>query len=459
MANIFKKFFGKTSTDQTLTNLFNEAFFSFLGGSYAKYDLNNLNYMNKGYNINPDVYSVISQISRKFASVPCYLKTVEDKESYKSFLNIKSLNPADIARKRIFETKAFEQKEIKEPLESPNYYQTESEYKELWETFMLITGNAYQYILSPEDGPNAGVPMARFLLPAHMMQIVLKKDAAFNNLESPIDHYILVYGNAFVEFPAKDIIHTKFPNPNYDEQGSHLYGQSPLAAALLDIQTGNITRDDNNKSMNSGGMYGFIHAKDGQTSLTPAQAEELKSRLIEMRLDTQALGRIRGASAPLGFTKISVDTKDKMPFEYIKNSQKTVCNVLGWSDKLLNNDEGAKYDNMDAAWKMAISNRIIPDLKIYEDALNKYYYPRFKNLGNVKMFFDVSEMPEMQNDMKAMVDWLSVAMENGAITPEEFRIALRYPETGKPEMMLHYLKGGLTPIEDIMSDQDFNINE
>jgi len=122
-----------------LTNTFNQAFYPYVGAGLTLYDYKGQTYIDKGYNENADVYSVISQISRKFASVPGLITDGD--------------------------------KEVTNPMPRPNYYQSESEYKELWETFMLLNGNAYQWILSPKDGANKGVPQAKFLLPSHLMQI------------------------------------------------------------------------------------------------------------------------------------------------------------------------------------------------------------------------------------------------------------------------------------------------
>lgn len=452
--------------NQALTNTFNEAFFAYVGAGITKYDYKGQTYVDKGYNENSDVYSIVSQISRKFASVPGLLYEVKDNKAKSKWNELaqKSLNPQQYANKLIWQQKAFESEELDQPLTKPNWYQSETEYKELWETFMLLTGNSYQWMLRIKEGPNKGKPMARFLLPAHLMQIVLKPDAAALTLENPIDYYILVFGSAYIRFEAKDVIHSKFPNPNYDLQGSQLYGQSPLRSTLIDMQIQNETKDNSAKTMKNGGVYGFIHAKDGQTPLTADQAQEIKDRLIEMKASDEILSRVAGASAPLGFTQLSIDTDKLQPFEYLKSSQKAFCNALGWSDKLLNNDEGAKYDNLEAAWKMSISNRIAPDLKIYEEGLNDQYYPLFKGYENVKITFDVSELPEMQPDMKALVEWLSIALQNGAITPREFRVALKYSDVDTEEMNTYFIKQGLIPLQDaIIPDTNminsFNINE
>lgn len=413
-----------------LTNTFNQAFLPFVGAGLTMYDYKGQTYLDRGYNENADVYSVVSQISRKFASVPGFISDGD--------------------------------KEVTNPMPRPNYYQSESEYKELWETFMLLNGNAYQWILSPKDGANAGVPQAKFLLPSHLMQIVLKEEASFEGLESPISHYILVIGSAYIRFEAEDVIHSKFPNPNYDLRGSHLYGRSPMAAANIDVQLQNVTKNGNVKSMNSGGVYGFIHAATGQTPLTADQAADLKSRLIEMHADDGALSRIKGASAPIGFTKISVDTDKLQPFSYLAYSQKQICNVLGWSDKLLNNDEGAKYDNANLFWKQSISNRITPDLRIYEDGLNNYFYPRWKG-KNYQVKFDVSELPEMQADMLDQAKRYEILLRNGVINRNDFRESQKFArDTANPYMDQYTVQTGTIPLEDIevndqAVDRSFNV--
>lgn len=447
-------------------NLFDKALLEFIGAGYTAYDTKGMTYIEKGYNLNPDVYAIVSSIARKFSSVPAILKEVDDKKALKELkkLSTKALRPHEHLKKIKLETKAFadDGEEIDDPLQRPNYYQSETEFRELWETFMLLTGNAYQWILSPEDGLNAGVPMARFLLPAHLVQIVLKPNADIANDDNPISHYIMLLGDISIRFERKDVIHSKFPNPNYNLGGSHLYGQSPLLSALRDIQLSNTTIDTNNDTMSNSGIFGFVHAADGATPLESTQAEDIVSRVKQMKASKSLMGRLAGASAPLGFTKLSVDTENLQPHSFSESAQKHIANCLGWSTLLLNTE--GKWDNYAASMRIAITNRIIPDLKIYEEGLNNEYYPRFKNLKNAEIYFDVSELPEMQSDMKELCEWLAIALQNGAITPDEFRMAIKYPGSDIAETKQHYLQSGLVPIEDVaVNDQSvdraFNIDK
>ena len=198
-------------------------------------------------------------------------------------------------------------------------------------------------------------------------------------LESPIDHYILTEGNQYAKFEFKDVVHIKYSNPNYDQQGSHLYGQSPLRAALRNIQSSNESIDLNIKTLQSGGAFGLIHSK-GQNALTDTQAKTLKERLKEMDNDPSRLAKLTGVSAEIGFTRLSLTSDELKPFDYLSFDLKQICNVLGWDDKLMNNDEGAKYDNYTLAAKRVLLNSLMPDLKLLEEAINNEILPRYKGL-------------------------------------------------------------------------------
>ena len=89
------------------------------------------------------------------------------------------------------------------------------------------------------------------------------------------------------------------------------------------------------------------------------------------------LSKIAGSSAEIGFTRLSLTSDELKPFDYLKFDTKQICNVLGWSDKLLNSDEGAKYDNIGYARRMAITDNIQPDLKLLANALNTQFLPYF----------------------------------------------------------------------------------
>ena len=449
ISNIFKR-------NNKNTNKFNEAFFKFIGSGGSSYDLDAETYIEKGFNINPIVYSVISQMATKTSSVPYCIKKIEDKGQKSKLNNLlkatkHSLTPQQEVKRLMLETKAYTESEYDMPLVMPNPMQTWNEFLELYKTLIKLTGNVYIYKLMPNEGANAGTPIAMYLLPSHLMEIILKKDANMMSTESPIFGYKLIEGNIGMTFLESEITHIKYPNPNFDLEGSHLYGFSPIRAVLKNIETSNLALDLNIKTMKNGGAFGLIHSK-GQTPLTYEQATGLKDRLKEMDADPDKLGKIAGVSAEIGFTRLSLTTDELKLFEYLNFDQKQICNALGWSDKLLNNDSGAKYDNVKQFRKQVVIDNIIPDLELLAVAFNNDILPLFKNYKGTCLSFEYSELPEMQEDMAEMVSWVRPSIETGIITRNEGRLFMKLPLSDDKSMDEITVNADILTLEQALDD-------
>ena len=429
---------GLLDPNKVVRNKFNEAFYWGIGGIFTNYDNKAQTYLDKGYNINPFVYSIINQQAVKTASIPYSIRKIDDKVSKRkleSLINVtkNNLTPQQQIKKVILESKAYSDELLNMPLDQPNILQTWTEFLALYKTFLSLTGNVYIYMLSPEEGPNAGKPSAVYILPSQDIQIVLRQDAnMLSNDESPIHSYMLIQGRGYVEFKADKVIHIKYSNPNFDNNGSHLYGQSRLRAALSNIQSSNKGLDLNIKTLQSGGAFGFIHGKGA--AITPEQAKDIKERLKEMNDNPEDLAKIAGVSAEIGFTRISLTAAELKPFDYLNFDQKQIANVLGWSDKLLNNDGAATMNNIDNERKRVITDNIHPDLLLLQDALNKKFLPLFKGFENTELVFDISELPEMQQDIKEMATWAVMLLDKGALTRNEVRDILTFAKVDNDDM-------------------------
>lgn len=455
MANFIQRLFGKQDVD----NDFNKAFYQLLGGGYTKYDSNNKTYLEKGYNTNPDVYAIINKQAVKTVSVPYSVKQIEDKKSYSKLNQLElatkgSLNLSQFIQKVNLQRKAYSEEEMNFPLEQPNPNQTWADIFGLYKTYMKITGNCYIYLMSPEEGMNAGIPIQVYVLPAHLIEIVLKKDASMLTVESPIDHYVLIEGNKYVDFDEKDVIHIKYSNPNFDMQGSHLYGMSPLRSALRNINSQNSAIDNNIKILQSSGAFGFVYGKG--TPWTPEQAKSMKERLQEMDKSPERLGKIAGASGEVGFQRISLTTDELKPFDFLNWDRKTICNVLNFPDELLNSDGKASLGSTDTneARKQLITDDIQPDLVLLQNALNKDFIPRFKGYEKAVIEWDVTELPEMQTDMKMQAEALNLI----PLTPNEKRMAFKYETKDEDGMDIVWMPTNLQRIDDVSAGVIDNAN-
>ena len=460
--NIFQK--AKSFFSSQSINKFNQAFYWGSQSYTNDDDPNTERYITEGYNINSDVYSIVNQIANKVAAIPYSIKEVDnDKANTERKKLLKAVNNSPTFTQKVkllkLELKALKEDSFDFPLQRPNANQTWDEFWKVSMTFLKLTGNVYWYKVSPKEGMNAGSPKLIYVLPSHLIEIVLKNNANILLDEDVVRGYLLTSGGNFMEFENENVIHVKYPNPNFGMSGEHLYGQSPLRSAWKNLVSSNKAMNLNINTLKNGGVFGFIHSK-GTTPLTDDQAIAVKSRLKEMNNDSSDLGRIAGSSAELGFTKLSLTTDELKPFDYLKYDQKSLCNVFGWSDTLLNNDDGGKYDKQIQESKRVVTNTIVPDLNLLLNPFNKEILQQFKGYENREIEFEIRELPEMQDDMTSLVSWLGNANDKGFVTKNESRVMMGMETVGDSNMDIITVKDDIMTLEDAIlpPDTGFTLN-
>ncbi len=440
-------------------NKFNQSFYWGLNGGAATYDTLRTSYLDYGYNINPFVYYMIRQMSTKTSSVPLYIKKIENTKGLNQLNRLRKATGYDMTAQQkiqhlLLENKSFDKSDMPWPMERPNPNQTWTEWVALFKTFIKTTGNAYLYMDTVEEGPNAGLPLSVYWLPSDKIRIVIKENASMLSIENPVHYYILEEIRNYIKFESENIIHIKYSNPNYGVDGEHLYGMSDLRAALKNIESSNSGLDLNIKTLKSGGAFGFIHGK--QTALTKDQAKELKERLVEMNASPENLGKIAGVSADMGFTRISLTSDELKPFDYLGFDEKQISNVLNWAI-----DDGQRGDfggTIKELKKGRVVDNIVPDLELLVEALNHHFLPRFKGYENTVIEFDVMELPEMQDNQKELSEWLYNGLDRGTFNRNEIRKALRWIESDEKEMEVFTVASDVISLEESINN-DFSINE
>ena len=175
-----------------------------------------------------------------------------------------------------------------------------------------------------------------------------------------------------------------------------------------------------------------------------------------MSNNPEDLAKITGVSGEVGFTRISLTTAELQPFSYLSFDEKQICNVLGWSDKLLNNDAASTYNNINEERQRVITDNIYPDLKLLEDALNLYFLPRFKGYENTKIVYDISELPEMQQDTKLLVEWAVMLLDRGVLNRNEVRDIATFDKLDDESMETFTVANDVLTLEEAL-DSEFNI--
>jgi HK97 family phage portal protein len=438
-------------------NKFNQAQFWGAIGEANNDDQNIEKYVDSGYNINADVYSIVEQISNKLISIPYYIKEVKDVgTNTKMNRLLKSANYMPNLPQKLkaaqMETKALSYGEFEMPFAKPNPNQEWNEFFKLTETFFKLTGSFFWYKLAPKDGAQAGEPIQLYCLPAHKMEIELKRDADMLSIENPIDYYKLADGNVSVKFQTDEIIHVGVSNPNFGLSGEHLYGHSPLRAVWKSILASNKGLDLNIEMLKNAGVFGFIHSKGSNFNVE--QGKAIKDRLLEAKSSKAELSNIMGASTDMGFTRISLTPEELQSFAFLKYNQKQICNALGWSDTLLNNDDGGKHDKQELELRRVLTNTIIPDAKIIEHAFNTQVLANIKSYKGKCLIFDYKELAEMQEDIEVMSKWCGDLVDKGIMNRLTAQRMMRLPESEDPLMEMYTVKDDIMSLEDAILPTD-----
>jgi len=134
--------------------------------------------------------------------------------------------------------------------------------------------------------------------------------------------------------------------------------------------------------------------------------------------------------------------------ELVKTMQMSLhqwCRVFGLPAVLFDVDTSS-YNNYQNAMRDLITNTIMPMCCSLRDELNKWLVPRYGE--DVYIDFDITALPEMQQDMERMVRSLRDA---NWLTMDEKRVAMNYSEKGGAWDM-SYINQGLIPIDQAMMD-------
>jgi HK97 family phage portal protein len=399
------------------------------------------NYINKGYLYNADVYSIISYKTKKAADIPYILHEVKDKKMYQRFKRAKFQNIDHYMTLRTKSLEEIEEHKILDILAQPNPLQTGNEWEQNTLGYLEATGNSYVYGITPEFGSTAGRVSELWTLPAHFVEII--SGSSFE----PIKGYkIKLNEEAF--FEKEKVMHLKYWNPDYNSNGSHLYGLSPLRAASKVVTTSNDGYTASAKLLqNMGALGALIHENDG-TGLSEEQMESLERKFAEKTQGPGKFAKTFITSLKMRWEQMGMPIQDLGILEAKKFNLRDMCNVYGLNSALFNDPDNKVYNNVVEARKSAMTDGILPLKYMLLDQLNKGFIKSW-SIADKKQYHldvDLQNVPELQTDMEKVVSQMA---QSWWITPNEKRYAQGFDKDERPEMDNYYIPAGLIPLGDM----------
>lgn len=413
-------------------------------------NVNKNEYLNKGYAGNAVVYSIIKHISDKMAIMPFNLYQVDDKAAFRKYLNIKnnlghkrlSIDPSSLKEYKEIRKKAISEVEDHPMLQLLDKLGFEG--RSQLNGYRDSTGDAYIWKVRGVSGLSE--PLAYRVLPSQHMSIVMNE----NNYYEAVG-YVMNIGKSN-SFAPEEVAHWYHWNPYFDTAGSHLYGLSPMRAAYYDIMASNEGKKALASEFKNNGIRGAI-VRNTDRPWTDKQRDQVQDYVDKHFNGNDKRGKIRAMNIDAKWMQLGLNHAEMELAKSLQLTKEDLCNVWQFPPRLIAAIEGT-FNNVEAAERQLITHCIFPRAKSWVDLVNNNLLLDFKsNAKGLYYDVDISALPEMQTDMKNLVETL----DKMPISPNEFRRATGYDDDVDPAANKIFMNNTKVPIDQLNQDLGANI--
>jgi phage portal protein BeeE len=401
------------------------------------YSQNTKDYIDKGYQGNAIVYAIVKQLSDKYASVPLivYRKKKGKNNAVKRYKALSSgYNPDANFSALKLKAEAFDEVgEDNELQQLVDKYGVKARSQGLG--FKLLVGARALFVNS---GATGGKPLSIDVLPPQWFNI--KPSPTLDRIE---EFELAPEGVKIATLTPEQLVWDAYFNPDWQRDGEHLRGQSPLMAAMKDVLAHNYGKEAQAFMYKNGGARGAmvpdnidVQRELNSNPLAPSRVREDLDALVN-GLDNK--GKISALTYGLRYEQFGMSSTDLELIEGLRLTKEDICAAYNFPPELLTGDK--KFDNYDAAIKYLVTNTLMPELVAERNIFNEVIVPMFGNEYYVD--FDITALPELQDDMGKMTESL---MRMDYLTFDEKRAVMKYDSMGGPYATA-YISSSLTPID------------
>lgn len=333
-----------------------------------------------------------------------------------------------------------------ELISRPNPFQSQQEFFQQVMTTYEIFGEGLIAAERPEFGLRAGKPSRLDSLPPQWIDIEI------GNFFEPITGYTLQLGQQEVKYSYADVMHWKLLNPDFQIDGSHLRGMSPLKPLLKAVAASSSGYDSMVAAFQNQGAYGMltilgVKEADGKYSGGPKTAEQLsqlESSFRQKMTGNQNRGKIFATNKSAEWINFGLSPVDMNILQSIVFSGGALYDAYNVPDILKSGSQSKTYMNYQEAQKALWNNAIIPTLDGFLAKLSDWLLPI---LGEEDTEFKANydDIPALQEDKAKSVAW----MVQAGLTYNEIREALGYEPLPYENMDIPLVQMGLQRIDEM----------
>jgi len=410
-----------------------------------------LNYDEKdyvgSYTKNSDVYSIVSFLARKAASIPWAVYSLKGgtkaKVSLQRYKNLTkgignpgALERAIIERKSAMDEVQVDSGPLAELIMNPNTVQSQDQFFEQLFGYRFLSGEGFIW---GNDGDMENAPFVELqVLPSQYVGIIPDPE----DLYGVSGYYLQVGVNQMMLH--KNVALWKSWNPEFNPYTrTHMRGVSPIKAAWNLYQMSTSSQEAAAAMMKNGGAKGALVPKaigNQLPNITPEQASRIQQAISERINNSDQRGSVALLQSSWDYLQFGMNAHELQLVDTMKYSLNNWCRVFGLPTVLFDSDHTAD-NNYQNALRDLVTNTIVPMCCQLRDELNKFLVHKMKSDG-MFLDFDVQALPELQKDIASLVNGLKAA---DWLTMDEKRIAMNYePKGGEYDQA--YVNSGLVPL-------------
>ena len=420
-------------------------------------------YITEGYTVNDLIYSIINLIADKVRVAPWGVYKVVKPSSlkaYKAILSKKNLSGEDL--KRALELKDESMEEVEDSklsplLDTPDGFRTFSDLVADSSIMKLLTGDRMIWAELLEGGANTGKPQSLHILPSNLLTMKVLKEWPFKITGYEVTDWGLTKDKSIT---ADQVLHDKYFNPLYDAQGGHLWGLSPLKAALLLTTKSNEANKTEAAQYQNQGPKKVVFVDDPReidVATTQLQAQKVKSILQGKEYGgSENAGKIVFSGMKMGVVDAGLSPVELGIMESEQWSLRRFCNIYGVPSQLMNDPENKSYNNSKEGESALTMRCALPQLNSFREHFNRKLKTDwgFKDKDLI-VDYDISVYTELQEDLKEKWGWVKELPVPWSYKLDMMGLDYEEGQDGLDEIMI---PTGLQPI-DGMNVVDEALNE
>lgn len=413
-------------------------------------------YIKDGYQANDIVYAAVMMVMDKVRVAPWSLYKVVDEVSLKKYHAIISnkhgandwSEAAKLRKKALepIEKPDARTQKLAELLKWANERTTFNDLVAEAVGYKMITGNNFLWANLLEAGANQGVPQELFNLPAQYTNIIATR---------PWPQRIVGYqlnSGGLDRFVKESVMHTKYWNPDYSDNGMGLYGQSPLKAGSRTITRSNSGKKAGATQLENNGAAGIVYVDDPiiPASGRDAQRDVVKKGWHNEYTGSGNFGKIAFSGYKMGYEQVGMSLKDMDLSKIEMGDLRAIFNLWGLPSQLGNDPENKSYNNAKEAEKALTSRGALPHMINFRDTFNRQISGDWGGFKRIIADFDLSVYSELQENQKEKWDWVK-----DLVVPEVYKLELMgldVPEELPKDLIL--VDGNRMPLADLLNNLD-----